>query len=113
MQVDDFFDAGSPVRFSAAVGNPTYICFQDFSGEDRAKARTAAMQHGVRTMYRHALPGSITVSVVDVVQAGQQIAAVGNTGTSTGPHLHLEVRDIATGGATDPQTWLDGHGVGL
>ncbi|MBS3180036.1 MULTISPECIES: M23 family metallopeptidase [unclassified Pseudoclavibacter] len=68
---------------------------------------------GIRTVYGHALAGSISVNVGDVVQAGQQIAAVGNTGTSTGPHLHFEVRDAATGEAHDPQSWLAGHGVGL
>lgn len=68
---------------------------------------------GLKTVYGHALSGSITVAVGDTVQAGQQLAAVGNTGTSTGPHLHFEVRDIATGEATDPASWLAGHGIGL
>lgn len=68
---------------------------------------------GIRTVYGHALPGSIAVSIGDVVQAGTQIAAVGNTGTSTGPHLHFEVRDAVTGEAHDPAAWLAGHGIGL
>lgn len=68
---------------------------------------------GIRTVYGHALAGSIGVNVGDVVQAGQQLAAVGNTGTSTGPHLHFEVRDAVTGEAHDPAAWLAGHGIGL
>lgn len=68
---------------------------------------------GVRTVYGHALTGSIAVEVGQQVQAGQALAAVGNTGTSTGPHLHFEVRDSATGEATDPTSWLAGSGIGL
>lgn len=68
---------------------------------------------GVRTVYGHALSGSVAVEVGQAVQAGDTLAAVGNTGTSTGPHLHFEVRDLATGAATDPVVWLAGHGVVL
>ncbi|WP_181064393.1 M23 family metallopeptidase [Pseudoclavibacter sp. AY1F1] len=68
---------------------------------------------GVRTVYGHALTRSIAVEVGQQVQAGTQIASVGNTGTSTGAHLHFEVRDLATGAASDPVAWLAGHGVGL
>lgn len=68
---------------------------------------------GSKTVYGHALSRSITVEIGQQVQAGTQIASVGNTGTSTGAHLHFEVRDLATGDATDPTSWLTGHGVGL
>lgn len=44
----------------------------------------------VYTLYAHLL--EIFVNVGDHVMAGDLIAGVGNTGDSTGPHLHLEVR---------------------
>ena len=45
---------------------------------------------GVSTLYAHA--SRILVSVGDIVNQGDIIALVGETGTATGPHLHIEVR---------------------
>jgi hypothetical protein len=47
---------------------------------------------GVQTLYAHAIIGSVTVNAGDIVKQGETIARVGNTGWSTGPHLHFEVR---------------------
>ncbi|OUE10439.1 Modification methylase Eco57IB [Clavibacter michiganensis] len=47
MAVGDFFDTPADARYSAVVGNPPYIRFQDFSGDARAKARAAALRGGV------------------------------------------------------------------
>lgn len=47
MTVSDFFDTPSSPRYSAVVGNPPYIRFQDFTGPARAKARAAALRGGV------------------------------------------------------------------
>lgn len=57
---------------------------------------------GVTTLYAHAR--DIYVSVGDYVSAGQQIGEVGSTGTSTGAHLHFEVR--VNGTQYNPEDYL-------
>jgi Peptidase family M23 len=52
--------------------------------------------------YEHLQPDSLTVKVGDKVKAGAVLAKLGNTGPSTGPHLHfglLDRPDVATGRA--------------
>jgi murein DD-endopeptidase MepM/ murein hydrolase activator NlpD len=43
--------------------------------------------------YGHLQPGSITVKVGDRVQRGQVLGLVGNSGDSSGPHLHFHISD--------------------
>ena len=42
--------------------------------------------------YAHLYPGTAKVKVNDKVTAGQELAGVGTTGYSTGPHLHFQVQ---------------------
>lgn len=57
---------------------------------------------GITTLYGH--NSSINVSVGQKVSRGQQIALVGSTGNSTGPHIHFEV--LINGRHTDPMAYV-------
>lgn len=58
--------------------------------------------YGVRTFYGH--NSEIHVKVGETVVRGQQIASVGSTGRSTGPHLHYVVE--VNGKPTDPLNYI-------
>ncbi len=63
----------------------------------------------VRSTYGHMTEGSLLVAVGEVVGVGQMLGNVGNTGQSTGPHLHFEI--YVDGVATDPIAWMASHGL--
>jgi murein DD-endopeptidase MepM/ murein hydrolase activator NlpD len=77
-------DKGSPIK-AAGSGIVT------FSGTNGGYGKTIVVSHGYgyKTVYAH--NNSNLVQVGDKVEKGQKIAEVGNTGRSTGPHLHFEV----------------------
>ncbi|MDI9884065.1 M23 family metallopeptidase [Streptomyces sp. HNM0645] len=62
---------------------------------------------GTETWYCHL---SSTKIRSGKVKAGEVIAYSGNSGNSTGPHLHFEVRP-GGGAAIDPLSWLRSHGL--
>jgi murein DD-endopeptidase MepM/ murein hydrolase activator NlpD len=63
-----------------------------FKGWEGGYGNVLVLDHGygVRTRYGHL--SQVLVSLGDRVKRGARIASVGNTGKSTGPHLHYEVR---------------------
>lgn len=63
---------------------------------------------GTETWYCHL--SSYRVASGTTVKAGDPVAYSGNSGNSTGPHLHFEVRP-AGGSAIDPLSWLRSHGL--
>lgn len=75
---------------------------QDYGGTGYGNYCIIDHGNGVSTLYGHAR--DITVSTGDYVSAGQAIGVVGSTGTSSGAHLHFEVR--IWGSNTDPLGYL-------
>ena len=63
-----------------------------------------------QTVYAHLEDGSVPkkLKVGGLVEAGTVIGSVGNTGTSTGPHLHFEI--LVEGEHVDPEKYLKMYG---
>jgi murein DD-endopeptidase MepM/ murein hydrolase activator NlpD len=62
------------------------------------------IDHGNDIVTRYAHASKLLMKVGDIVKRGQQIAHVGSTGRSTGPHLHFEV--LVEGVQQDPHKFL-------
>ena len=58
----------------------------------------------VQSVYGHMLTGSVRVVVGQMVKVTDEVGQVGNTGASTGAHLHLEIHLNNT--PVDPFAWL-------
>jgi murein DD-endopeptidase MepM/ murein hydrolase activator NlpD len=66
------------------------------------------VDHGNGLVTRYGHTSRILVKKGDLIKRGQQIALVGTTGRSTGPHLHFEV--LVQGVQQDPAKFLAGNG---
>ncbi len=81
--------------FAAPIGTPTYATADGVvthAGWSSGYGRLIKIQHefGIETRYAHL--NRIRVNVGERVSRGQRIGDIGNSGRSTGPHLHYEVR---------------------
>ena len=63
------------------------------------------IDHGFGYKTRYAHLHSINVTQGQKLKRGQQIGQVGNTGKSTGPHLHYEI--LFKNKAVDPMSFMD------
>ncbi len=63
-----------------------------FSDTLELRGNTLIIDHGLGIMSGYYHLSEILVNVGDEVVAGQQVASVGSTGLSSGPHLHWDVR---------------------
>lgn len=95
------------VDVPVGIGTPVYAAADGTvmtSGTVQGYGTTVIIMHGsnLSSLYGHL--SSTTVSVGQSVKKGDLIAYSGNTGNSTGPHLHFEVRE--NGVATDPMAYV-------
>uniref|UniRef100_UPI003340FBBA M23 family metallopeptidase n=1 Tax=Castellaniella defragrans TaxID=75697 RepID=UPI003340FBBA len=88
---------GAPIR--AASGGLVLR-----AGTVRGYGKMVEIDHGNGLVTRYAHASSLAVRAGDLVRQGELIAHVGNTGQSTGPHLHFEVR--MAGYPLDPTLFL-------
>ncbi|HLS42760.1 MAG TPA: M23 family metallopeptidase [Paenalcaligenes sp.] len=93
--------------FAAPTGTPILAASGGIVTEARyvpGYGKLVEINHGSGLVTRYAHASSITVRLGDVVEKGQLVARVGNTGRTTGAHLHFEVR--MAGQPVDPALFL-------
>ncbi|HJC21376.1 MAG TPA: peptidoglycan DD-metalloendopeptidase family protein [Candidatus Butyricicoccus avicola] len=80
-----------------------------FVGDSGSGGNMVQIDHpdGTKSVYLHLQDGSFQVSPGQTVSQGQQIANVGSTGISTGPHLDFRI--MVNGKYVDPQTYYPGY----
>ena len=98
IKIDPFTGRRQPhlgIDLATDIGTPVYATAEgrvSFVGRDPGLGRMIRINHlfGYTTVYAHL--SQVKVKRGEHVKRGEVIGAVGNTGYSTGPHLHYEVR---------------------
>lgn len=97
----------SGIDYPAPTGTPIHASAGGrviFAGYRANYGRTVEIDHGGGVVTRYAHASAVLVKVDQVVMPGEQIARVGSTGRSTGPHLHFEI--LRDGRFVDPRVFL-------
>ncbi|KAK1180200.1 M23 family metallopeptidase [Streptomyces sp. NBS 14/10] len=82
------------------------------AGDGPAYGNAIVIKHADNTYSQYAHLSLVKVSVGQTVGTGQEIGLSGNTGNTTGPHLHFEIRTTPNyGSALEPLAFLRSHGV--
>ncbi len=95
------------IDISGAIGEPVYAVLSGkvaFAGTQKGYGNVVILEHEnyVMTIYAHNEMNLVRLG--EEVKKGQPIATLGDTGTTTGPHLHFEYRK--KGKAIDPREVL-------
>lgn len=106
------------IDYAASVGTPVFATQDGVVTHSGPGARAPGvwggqevhvLGNGIETWFAHL--SALGARVGDRVKAGQQIAASGNTGISSGPHLHFGVFNGGWPNDVDPSGYLGGAGV--
>jgi murein DD-endopeptidase MepM/ murein hydrolase activator NlpD len=98
--------AGTPI---AAIADGTVVQ-AGFFGDlgEHVMIRHHVDGQTVTSVYGHMIAGSMHLAVGDRVARGEIVGRVGDTGQSTGAHLHFGILDSA-GIPEDPMAWMRAH----
>jgi murein DD-endopeptidase MepM/ murein hydrolase activator NlpD len=104
------------IDLATACGRPVYAARGgrvSYSGWLGTSGNFIRVSHedGLTTGYAHLQSGSLYVQLGQTVATGQLIGRIGNTGGSTGCHLHLETRQNMV--AQDPYPFFLNRGIRL
>jgi murein DD-endopeptidase MepM/ murein hydrolase activator NlpD len=89
---------GAPIK-SVASGVVT------FAGHRSGYGNLVEINHGNGYATRYGHCAEILVAAGDLIKKGQEVALVGSTGRSTGPHVHFEV--VRNGKIVNPREYVD------
>jgi murein DD-endopeptidase MepM/ murein hydrolase activator NlpD len=81
-----------------------------FAGEESGFGNLVEIRYWDGTVSYFAHMSVVSVNVGESVEPGEIVGQSGNTGHSTGPHLHLEIHPDG-GEAVDPLPWLTDHHI--
>ena len=95
------FDIGKPIGSAVKASAAGTVTRAGNAGD---YGILVEINHGNGWVTRYAHNSSVKVKVGQKVSKGQTIALSGNTGRSTGPHVHFEIR--YNGSAKNPLTYL-------
>ena len=99
--------------FAVSVGTPLAAMSTgkvDFAGPISGYGVLVRIRYWDGTMSYYGHMSSVSVNKGDSVEPGEIVGRSGNTGRSTGPHLHLEIHPNS-GDPVDPGPWLKGHNI--
>ena len=101
------FAVPTGTKVVAAHGGTVVKAGGNGAGDGPAYGNAIVIKHGNGTYSQYAHLSRVEVKIGQVVKTGQEIAKSGNTGNSSGPHLHFEIRKTANyGSAIDPVSFL-------
>jgi murein DD-endopeptidase MepM/ murein hydrolase activator NlpD len=83
-------DVGAPIGTPVYAADSGYVTMAGRTGGGYGTAIVINHGNGFQTLYAHL--SAVLVRVGDSVSRGDRIGSCGNTGRSTGPHLHFEIR---------------------